>query len=132
MNNAKLPVLVSGWAQTQDLLKYGGPAVEGVYATQYVNYDSDAKTFLEFRERYALRFGREEPSFAAVMGYEAVMVLKNALSRNPDPKRLKETIIKQRIFKGLQEDFEIDAYGDAKRKSYVVNIRKNRFTVVNK
>ncbi|MCX5817705.1 MAG: ABC transporter substrate-binding protein [Proteobacteria bacterium] len=132
MTGSKIPILISGWAQTPDLLRHGGPAVEGIIATEYVDYDSTAKSYVEFRERYRARFGDVEPTFAVVMGYEAVMVVKDALSRNPDPKQLKETILKQKIFNGLQGAFEIDSYGDAKRTAYIVTVRKNRFTIVNK
>ena len=132
MAGSKIPLLVSGWAQTPDLLRHGGPAVEGVVATQYIDHDSIAKPFVEFRERYRARFGDVEPTFAVVMGYEAVMVVKDALSKNPDPKQLKETILKQKTFNGLQGVFEIDPYGDAKRRAYIVTVRTNRFTVVNK
>ncbi|MEI6314639.1 MAG: ABC transporter substrate-binding protein [Syntrophus sp. (in: bacteria)] len=132
MAGSKIPVLVSGWAQTPDLLRHGGPAVEGIIATQYVDHDSLVKPFVEFRKRYRTRFGDVEPTFAVVMGYEAVMVVKDALSKNPDPTKLKETILKQKTFNGLQGAFEIDSYGDAKRKAYIVTVRKNRFTVENK
>lgn len=132
MAGSKVPVLVSGWAQTPDLLRHGGPAVEGIIATQYVDHDSLVKPFVEFRKRYRTRFGDVEPTFAVVMGYEAVMVVKDALSKNPDPTKLKETILKQKTFNGLQGTFEIDSYGDAKRKAYIVTVRKNRFTVENK
>ncbi len=132
MAGSKVPVLVSGWAQTPDLLRHGGPAVEGIIATQYVDHDSLVKPFVEFRKRYRTRFGDVEPTFAVVMGYEAVMVVKDALSKNPDPTKLKETILKQKTFNGLQGAFEIDSYGDAKRKAYIVTVRKNRFTVENK
>ena len=132
MAGSKVPVLVSGWAQTPDLLRHGGPAVEGIIATQYVDHDSLVKPFVEFRKRYRTRFGDVEPTFAVVMGYEAVMVVKDAISKNPDPTKLKETILKQKTFNGLQGAFEIDSYGDAKRKAYIVTVRKNRFTVENK
>ncbi|MEI6152673.1 MAG: ABC transporter substrate-binding protein [Deltaproteobacteria bacterium] len=132
MAGSKMPILISGWAQTPDLLRHGGPAVEGIITTQYIDHDSTAKPYADFRERYRARFGDVEPTFAVVMGYEAVMVVKDALSRNPDPKQLKETILKQKTFNGLQGVFEIDSYGDAKRRAYIVTVSKNRFTVVNK
>lgn len=130
MAGSKIQILISGWAQTPDLLHHGGPAVEGIIATMYVDHDSTAKSFVEFKERFRARFGQGEPTFAVVFGYEAVMVLKEALSKNADPRELKDTILKQRVFQGLQGVFEIDSYGDAKRKVYIVTVHKNRFTVI--
>ena len=130
MAGSRIPILVSGWAQTPDLLRHGGPAVEGIFSTQYVDHDSTEKPFVAFKEKYRARFGDIEPTFAVVMGFEAVMVVKDALSKNPDPKQLKETILKQKTFQGLQGVFEIDSYGDAKRRAYVVTVRNNRFAVI--
>jgi len=127
MTGSKIPILVSGWAQTPDLLRHGGPAVEGVVAAQYFDHGSLAKPFVMLREKYRARFGDVDLTFAVVTGYEAVMVVKDALSRNPDPKRLKETILKQKNFNGMQGVFEIDSYGDAKRKGYIATVQNNRF-----
>ena len=129
MAGSKIPIFMSGWAQTADLLRHGGPAVEGIIGTMYQDLDSTAKPYVAFKEKCQARFGRDGPTFAAIFGYEAVMVLKDALSMNPDPKHLKETILKQKTFQGLQGAFEIDSYGDAKRQAYIVVIRNNRFTI---
>jgi len=132
MAGSKIPIFISGFAQTPDLLRHGGPAVEGIIATMYVDHDSAMESWVKFKERYRARFGEVEPTFVVVMAYETVMVVQEALSRNPDPKQLKEAILKQQTFQGLQGPFEIDAYGDAKRKAYVVTVRNHRFTIINK
>jgi branched-chain amino acid transport system substrate-binding protein len=129
MAGSKIPILMSGWAQTPDLLRDGGPAVEGIIGPMYQDLDSTAKPYVAFKEKFQARFGRDGPTFAAIFGYEAVMVLKDGLFRNPDPQHLKETILKQKTFQGLQGVFEIDAYGDAKRQAHIVVVRDNRFTV---
>jgi len=129
MAGSKIPIFMSGWAQTPDLLRHGGPAVEGMIGTMYQDLDSTAKPYVAFKEKFQARFGRDGPTFAAIFGYEAVMVLKDALSRDPDLKQLKETILKQKTFQGLQGAFEIDSYGDANRKAIIVTIHNNRFTV---
>lgn len=129
-SGAKIPILISGWAQTPDLIHNGGPAVEGVIGTMYQDPDSTSKPYVAFRERFQSRFGVDGPTFAAVFGYEIVMVLKDALTRNPDPHQLKETILKQKNFQGLQGGFEIDSHGDAKRDAYVATVSDKRFKVL--
>lgn len=131
MAGSKVPILVSGWAQTPDLLRHGGPAVEGVIGTMVQDPDSAVPAFVNFKNKFQKRHGDEGPTFAAIFGYEAVMVLKDALSRDSDPRRLKQTILQQKIFQGLQGSFEIDSYGDAKRDSYIIQVNKNRFGIVN-
>ena len=128
---SKIPIFISGWAQTPDLLRHGGPAVEGIIGTMYQDLDSTAKPFVAFKDKFQTRFGGDGPTFAAIFGYEAVMALKESLSRNPDPRQLKETILKQKTFQGLQGAFEIDSYGDAKRSAYVITVSNNRFKVMN-
>ncbi len=130
MTGSKIPIIISGWAQTPDLLSHGGPAVEGVLTTQYVDHDSSEEPFGAFKQKYKSRFGEAQPGFAVVMAYDAVMVVRDALTKNDDPKQLKSTIVKQRTFRGLQGPFEIDAFGDAKRRGYIVTVRNNRFAII--
>ncbi len=130
MAGSSIPILIGGYAQTPDLLSQGGPAVEGVIATEYVNYNSTAKPVVEFRNRFRERFGGVDPTFAAIFAYDAVMVIKDALSVNPDPGSLKETILRQKTFRGLEGTFGINSYGDAKRTAYIVTVRNNRFTII--
>ncbi len=132
MMGSTIPILIGGYAQTPDLLIQGGPAVEDIIATEYVNYDSTSKSMVDFRSQFRERFGGADPTFAAVFAYEAVMVLKDALSANSDPKSLKETILKQRTFQGLEGPFELNSYGDAKRTAYIVTVRNNRFAIISK
>lgn len=127
-----VPILIGGYAQTPDLLIQGGPAVEGIIAAEYVNYDSPAKPVIDFRNQFRERFGGADPTFAAMFAYDAVMVIRDALSVNSDPRRLKETILKQRTFQGLEGPFELDSYGDVRRTAYIVTVRNNRFAIINK
>ena len=123
-----VPIISCGWAMTADLLHDGGPAVEGVVFSQLFDRQSRNRIYTEFRRRFAERFG-EPPSFAAAHGYEAVMVLFKALSRNPDPHKLKETILEQHRFQGVQGEFSVDAYGDPQRKRFLVTVQNGRFRV---
>ncbi|MBF0551923.1 MAG: ABC transporter substrate-binding protein [Deltaproteobacteria bacterium] len=130
MTGSKIPIFISGWAQTPDLLHHGGPAVEGAIGTMYQDLDSQARPFVAFKDKFKTRFGGDGPTFAAIFSYDAVMVLKESLYVNPDPQQLKETILKQKTFQGLQGTFEIDSYGDARRKVFVITISNNRFKAI--
>ncbi|MCP4108452.1 MAG: hypothetical protein GY749_23390 [Desulfobacteraceae bacterium] len=72
------------------------------------------------------RFGRD-PGFAAIFGYEAAQVLFAALPESSDITELKENIIRQEVFHGLQGDFKIDKYGDPKRKIFLITIKNGQF-----
>lgn len=130
MAGTGIPIFMCGWAQTPDLLRHGGPAVEGVIGAMYIDFFNTDKAFLDFKDRFKNRFGGDGPTFAAIFSYEAVMVLKEALLQNPDPRQLKETILKQKTFRGLQGTFEMDAYGDTRRTANIINVSGNQFRII--
>jgi branched-chain amino acid transport system substrate-binding protein len=89
-------------------------------------YDLANRAYAEDKERFVARFGAE-PSFAAIFGYEAARVLFEALSKSSDPRTLKETILKQKKFQGVQGDFEMDEYGDARRGFFLITVLQGGF-----
>lgn len=121
-----IPVIISGWANTLDLIEHGGPAVEGVIFSAADNKDSERKDYLTFKRQFNERFGRN-PYFGAVFGYEAAQLLFSALSKTDDVKKLKDTIINQAIYHGLQGDIRMDKYGDVKRKRFLVTVKDGQF-----
>jgi len=129
LERAKIPILSCGWAMTDNFLKVGGPSVEGVIFSQLFNKNNKNKRYLLFRKGYKNRFG-QEPGFAAVMGYDAANVLFSSLNKSGNPKYLKETILMQEIFHGLQGDFKIDRFGDVDRKSFIIIVKNGNFVIV--
>jgi len=126
MTGSEVPIISCGWAMTADLIHDGGPAVEGVIFSQLLNRESRQKTYLEFRKRFEERFG-EAPNFAAAHGYEAALALFKALSKNVDMEKLKDTILEQGIFEGVQGDFKVDKYGDPQRKRFLITVKNGKF-----
>ena len=43
--------------------------------------------------------------------------------------KLKETILEQHRFQGVQGEFSVDAYGDPQRKRFLVTVQNGRFRV---
>ncbi|MCP4350762.1 MAG: amino acid ABC transporter substrate-binding protein [Desulfobacterales bacterium] len=121
-----IPVVSSGWAFTQDFIEHGGPSAEGVIFVHTFDGESRDKRYLAFKKNFNDRFGRD-PGFAAIFGYEAAQVLFAALSESSDITELKENIIRQEVFHGLQGDFKIDKYGDPKRKIFLITIKNGQF-----
>lgn len=127
--DAVTPILSSPWAYDQDFIVNGGTAAEGVVLTQAFNKNSRAPTFLKFREDYVRRFS-SEPGMWEFYGYEAVMVLAQALSQNPDPAQLKETLLKIRRFKGIQGDIVFDRYGDNRHDPLLFTVKNGAFVEI--
>ncbi|MBA7642485.1 Leucine-, isoleucine-, valine-, threonine-, and alanine-binding protein [subsurface metagenome] len=124
-----VPIVSSAWAMTPDLIKNGGPTVEGIIFSQTINNESRNEAFLSFNDAYRNRFGNE-PSFAAIYAYESAQVIIKALSIDDSPEKLKDTIINNDVYHGLQGDLRIDRFGDARRKRYIKTIKNGRFRIL--
>jgi branched-chain amino acid transport system substrate-binding protein len=119
----------SGWGMTSEFLSNAGRAAEGVFFTWFFDWDSQSRSYVDFKDKFTARFGKE-PDFAALFGYEAAGVLFDGLAETTDPKALRENILKHKEFKGLQGHFELDEYGDARRPVFVITVTESRFKTV--
>lgn len=119
-----------GWAQTSELLKKGGRAVEGLEIGATFNAESDSPVFLEFKERFNKRFSRS-PGFLSVYSYEAVKILCHAIEKTEfDRKRLPEELVEIKEFPGVLGPITINEYGDVIRDSYIVRVEGGEFKFV--
>jgi branched-chain amino acid transport system substrate-binding protein len=123
---SELPIISSAWAFTPDLIQHGGSAVEGLIFSESFYKESKHENYLKFKTQFSERFGKE-PGFAETFSYEATQVLVTALLKINNVKQLKDTILKQQIFSGLQGDIRIDQYGDAKRKRFLITVKDGQF-----
>jgi branched-chain amino acid transport system substrate-binding protein len=121
-----LPIISSGWAKTPDFLKQGGASVEGVIFSQTFNNESQDPNYTHFKELFTKYFERE-PDFAAAFSYEAAQLLFTALSKTENVKNLKATILKQRVFNGLQGELSIDQYGDSTHQRFLLTVKNGQF-----
>jgi branched-chain amino acid transport system substrate-binding protein len=126
MLGSAIPIFSSGWAMTDDFIEQGGPTVDGVVFSQLIDVDSQTPSYLAFVEAFESRFG-DPPDFAACHGYEAARMIIDALKKNPDPQALKETILKQKRFPGVQGEITLDPYGDPKRERFLIRVKNGRF-----
>jgi branched-chain amino acid transport system substrate-binding protein len=118
----------SAWTGTQRLMELGGAAVEGMLIEQYYNQDDRSATYLQFHETYSKRFGYE-PGFAGVVAYDAAGLLLDALAHNPNRQGLKERILENPVYRGVQGDIRIDRFGDAQRPITMTEVRGGRIVL---
>jgi len=129
MSNGKIPIFISGWALTQDLLLHGGRSVEGVWTFAYFPFVLENKAIEQFRQRYQARFNIE-PNFASLLAYDAGEVLVRGLETAKEPitpNSLKDAILKIRRFESPSGPFELDEYGDPTIRYQFVKVEKGRF-----
>ncbi len=123
--SATVPFYGSDWGFTQDVVSHGGRAVEGTIFPLKVNLDDRTPTFVRFRDAYQARFSRA-PDFAALMAYEAVLLVAEGLRHDTTRAGLRQAILDLGTFHGVQEDFRIDRFGDVERRQFLMTVRHGR------
>lgn len=115
----------TGWSMTDDFIRQGGSAAEGTVFSHYFDRDSEAPAWVEFRQEYRKRYGAE-PDFIAGLSANAAQVAMDALELNPDPRKLKDTVISMKTFRGLQGEVNFDPYGECDLERFRLEIKGGR------
>lgn len=118
-------ITLADWGATEQLLEFGGKAVEGVTVVQTFDREDPSPTYRAFRKAYLEQLGRE-PGFPGVHGYDAAHVVITALKRQKKGEDLKKSLLSIRRFEGLQGPIIFDDYGDMTRSNSSMSIVKNR------
>ena len=128
INNINIQVYMPTWSMTNDLLKNGGASIEGNIGVNYFDYNASNKKYEKFKTNYISKYGNE-PSFASMFSYEAVLILKEALQKNKkyNADILKNGIIDGTEFEGLQNTLYFDQYGDINRNISTYKIIDGEF-----
>lgn len=122
----KLPIGASEWAATEQLIELGGTVVEGLLIAQNYDHEDTSSRFTEFSEAYFKRFQRQ-PGYSAVSAYDAATVVLEAMRRRKGNQTLKESVLKNGPYQGLQQEIQFDANGDTPRKVFFTEIRGGRY-----
>jgi branched-chain amino acid transport system substrate-binding protein len=117
---------VSAWAANRLLLEQAGGAAEGMLVEQYHDLFDSSPAYQSFATRFRQRFNHD-PDYAAVIAYDATSLVLNGLGSNPRRAGLKEALIAQRNFKGLQTTIELDRYGDTARTGFTTLVLNGKF-----
>ena len=127
--NKKIPLATSEWAGTERFIQLAGHAAEGVVLGQYLDRYSTQPDFVEFRNRYLKRFS-QEPGYSAMVSYNAANALFEAIAQQRKGEDLKQTLLRIKTFKGLQEPIVFDQYGEAGSRPYLVSVKGGNFVVI--
>ncbi|HZV83251.1 MAG TPA: ABC transporter substrate-binding protein [Geobacteraceae bacterium] len=125
-----IPILsgACGIAQ-RDLVQQAGKSIDNIIFTMPVNTQCAKQSYTSFRDAFFKRFNYQ-PTFAAVLAYDAAQAVVAGLRKNPDPERFRETMKGIRSFTGLQGDVDLDPYGDPHRNLYILRYAEGREEVV--
>lgn len=121
-----LPMTASGRAINVALLELGGQAVEGMVVVQPYDANDASPRFRAFHRAYAERFG-QAPTYSAMVCFDAVNVLAEALGRRGAQESPREALIRLGPYQGLQEAIRFDGVGTPARRPYFSVVRNGRF-----
>jgi len=116
-----------GWSLTKQLLQNGGKSVEKMIFCSISDYDSTTDIYNKFREKYYQRY-TEYPSFGSINGYEAGMLLFEAIKNaNLDKSRIKENLLKISSFTGPFGEIKFNSNGDVVRPVFCVTVKDGSY-----
>jgi branched-chain amino acid transport system substrate-binding protein len=101
----------TGWSYSDDLLVFGGHAVEGLMLIQSADLSSRNERFTTFKKEYEQRF-HEPVNFPAVHAYDATRLVLAALDKSAPDQDLKKALLALNAFDGLQGQLSFDRFGD--------------------
>ncbi len=117
------------WSATEQLIEFGGRAVDGLFVAQFFDRNDTSPDYLAFRKAYEKRF-QASPGFGSLAAYDATRAVLEALARGNKGASLKATLLEQGPYTGAQQAITFDRFGDAQRRSFVTAIHDGQFVVV--
>jgi len=120
-----------GWA-SPELLEIGGDAVEGIYYSTHYSPENTAPQVVEFIDNYRQRWDGETPDAFAALGYDATLLLINALERagTTEPAALRDAIAATRGLFGATGRTDIDENRNASKAATIMTVKDGKFSYV--
>lgn len=118
-----------GW-DSEQLGKIGGDAIEGSYYSNHYAPDQEGAMVQGFVKRYQAEFSGKTPDGLAALGYDAMMVLAEAMKRTLKDtgdlkgKDLAKAIASTKDFVGVTGTITMDERRDAVKPAVMVEMRK--------
>jgi branched-chain amino acid transport system substrate-binding protein len=115
-----------GW-DSEELGKIAGNALDGNYFANHYSPLEDRPEVKNFVTKYKAEFGAE-PDGLAALGYDAALVLFDAMDRAPSlaGPDLRSAIAATKNFTGVTGTFSIDAKRNAKKSAVIIEIKDGK------
>ncbi len=119
-----------GW-DSPDLIEIGGEALEGSYFSNHYSVDDPSPAIQKFVTDYRAKYG-ETPDALAGLGYDAAMVLFDAIKRagTTEPQALRDAIAATRNFAGVTGTTTLDEHRNAVKPAVVLQIKDAKLAYV--
>jgi len=125
--NMTQPLYASGWAGNDDLIQYGGSAVENLVFVHQINPElPDVQTFAhKFRAVYG-----NEPGFGAIEAWDAMLYIYTALKIQRKKEPFVGALRRVSEFRGISGNIKINRFGDAERQLYLKTVRNGKIVIM--
>jgi branched-chain amino acid transport system substrate-binding protein len=109
-----------GW---EGVLDVGSDALQNSYYSNHYSSDEPRPEVRSFVEKYTAKHGKKPDSLAA-LGYDSMMLLKNAAERAPEITRtaVRDAIAATKEFQGVTGKITIDGHRNATKPAVVLKI----------
>lgn len=125
-----VPFLGGDTWETPEFIEVGQDAVEGAMLTTFFATEVPLNDLSkEFIEKYREKFNRE-PSAVAALGFDAYLVIRDAIERAGDPNdtaKIKDEIAKTNNFQGATGSITLDENGDAIKDVIIKTVENRNF-----
>ena len=115
-----------------DLVAIGGAAVEGAYYSTHASAETPTPAMQNFVRRYRARWNGETPNATTTLGYEAGILLFDALRRagTTESAKLRDAIAATKDFPGVTGSITIDAQRNASKPAMIIVVKNGQFKFV--
>lgn len=124
-----LPLLGTDGISSEELIKLGGQAVEGIRFTGFfhpdVKYPGTVEFVRQFRERY-----QKDPDTYAALAYDSAKILLDAVKKNgPTRAGIKKYLGSVKDFPGVAGPITFDARNDVTRNIIILTVKNGKILV---
>jgi branched-chain amino acid transport system substrate-binding protein len=121
-------LIASLWAQTPDLMRYGGKAVEGLTIITFISTHYNNPYYVALAKAVKERFNKPVTA-RTVRAYEAIQIISEALKhcKEISVQELKKALLALSQFDGVMGPVQFDAFGDVVRPIFEIRIKNGTF-----
>jgi len=121
-------LIASLWAQTPDLIRYGGREVEGLTIITFISPQYENPQYVTFAKNLKERFNKPVTA-RTVRAYEAIHIISEALKQCTEmtAPELKKALLKISRFDSVMGPLSFDASGDVIRPIFEIGIKNGNF-----
>jgi branched-chain amino acid transport system substrate-binding protein len=121
-------LIASLWAQTPDLMRYGGKAVEGLTIITFISPQYNNPQYVAFAKAVKERFNKPVTA-RTVRAYEAIQIISEALKQCTEisVQELKKALLEISRFDSVMGPVRFDTFGDVVRPIFEIRVKNGKF-----